>query len=114
MASWEDVGPIALELAAATVGQAHEGSPAYDVAGRQFARLRWDEQGREILQFWAGDAREALVHGNPGTYWVVKAFPAAVFAWLDQLTPDELHEIITDSWRARAPKRMVKANPDVS
>ena len=43
MASWDDVGKIALALPEAMAGQAHEGSPAYDVAGRQFARLRWDE-----------------------------------------------------------------------
>jgi hypothetical protein len=40
-----------LKLPDATAGRAHEGSPAGDVAGKQVARLRWDEQ-REILQFW--------------------------------------------------------------
>ncbi|WP_158290961.1 MmcQ/YjbR family DNA-binding protein [Kribbella antiqua] len=113
MATWEDVGRIALGLPDATIGQAHEGSPAYDVAGKQFARLRWDE-GREIMQFWAGDAREALVNSNPNAYWVVKAFPSALFAWLDQVDPEELHEIVTDSWRVRAPQRLLKANPDLS
>lgn len=112
MASWDDVGKIALSLPETTAGQAHEGSPAYDVAGRQFARLRWDE-GRELLQFWAGD-REGLAASNPDAYSLWKAFPAAVFGWLDQLDTDELREIIIDSWRARAPKRLVKTHPEVS
>lgn len=112
MASWDDVGKIALSLPDTTPGEAHEGSPAYDVAGRQFARLRWDE-GRELLQFWAVD-REGLAASNPEAYSLWKAFPAAVFAWLDQLDTDEVHEIVTDSWRARAPKRLVKAHPEVS
>ena len=114
MANWDDVGGIALGLPDAAVGQAHEGSPAYDVAGKQFARLRWDDDGREILQFWTGDSREALVQGKPDAYWIVKAFPSAAFAWLDQLGTDELREIITDSWRVRAPKRLVKAHPEIS
>jgi hypothetical protein len=112
MASWDEVGRIALGLPDAAVGQAHEGSPAYDVAGKQFARLRWDDGGREILQFWTGDSREALAQGD--AYWIAKAFPSAVFAWLDQLGTDELREIITDSWRVRAPKRLVKGHPEIS
>ena len=74
----------------------------------------WDDEGREILQFWTGDSRAALVQGKPDAYWIVKAFPPAVFAWLDQLGTDELREIITDSWRVRAPKRLVKAHPEIS
>lgn len=35
MAKWDDVGATALTLPEVTVGQAHEGSPAYDVAGRR-------------------------------------------------------------------------------
>ena len=38
MANWDDVGATALTLPEVAVGQAREGSPAYDVAGRQFAR----------------------------------------------------------------------------
>jgi len=111
MSTWEDVGRIALELPGTVVSQAHEGSPAYDVQNRQFARLRWDETGREILQFWTDD-RDALVHGRPDTYWITKAFPAAVFGWLDSIDAGELGEIITDSWRARAPKRLLKSQPE--
>lgn len=107
MSTWEDVGRIALSLPGTTASQAHEGSPAYDVARRQFARLRWDDTGREILQFWTDD-REALVHGHPDTYWITKAFPAAVFGWLDSLDRDELYEVLANSWRVQAPKRLLK------
>lgn len=67
-----------------------------------------------ILQFWAGDAREALVKSTPDAYWVVKAFPSAVLAWLDQLDPTELRGIVTDSWQAQAHKRLLKPNPELS
>jgi hypothetical protein len=112
VSTWEDVGRIALGLPGTVVSHAHEGSPAYDVSGRQFARLRWEDvTGREILQFWTED-REALVHDKPGAYWITKAFPAAVFGWLDSIDADELREIITDSWRVRAPKRLLKSQPE--
>jgi hypothetical protein len=111
MSTWEDVGRIAADLPGAVASQAHEGSPAYDVARKQFARLRWDDTGREILQFWTDD-REALVQGRPDAYWITKAFPAAVFGWLDTIAPDELREIITESWRVRAPKRLLKSQPE--
>ncbi|MBM7786557.1 hypothetical protein JOD67_003237 [Tenggerimyces flavus] len=87
-----------------TEGHAHEGSPAYHVAGRQFVRLRW-EGDREILQFWAPDpgAREALVRTEPDKFSISRAFPAAVFAWLDQLSMAEVTEVVADSWTAKAP-----------
>jgi hypothetical protein len=65
------------------------------------------------LQFWTGD-REGLAASNPDAYSLWKAFPAAVFAWLDQVDTDELREIVTDSRRVRAPKRLVKTHPEVS
>ena len=51
MSTWEDVGRIAADLPGTVASQAHEGSPAYDVARKQFARLRWDDTGRapEVL-----------------------------------------------------------------
>lgn len=114
MTTWEDLGRIALALPDVAEGQAHEGSPAYDVAGKQFARLRWEDDGREILQFWTGDDRGALVQTKPQAYWITRAFPSAMFAYLDALDVDELREIVTESWRVRAPKRLVKAHPEVS
>ncbi|WP_405059260.1 hypothetical protein OG474_41950 [Kribbella sp. NBC_01505] len=105
MANWTDVARIAAALPETTPGQAHEGSPTYEVAGRQFARLRWNNEGREILQFWTPD-RESLAAASPTTYWLAKAFPAAIFAWLDQLDTPELTELLTDSWTARSPTRL--------
>ena len=114
MSTWSDLGRIALALPEVAEGQAHEGSPAYDVSGRQFARLRWEDDGREILQFWAGDDRNALIQSNPDAYFIVRAFPSAIFAYLAALDVDELREIVTESWRVRAPKRLVKAHPELS
>jgi hypothetical protein len=116
MANWDDVGATALTLPEVTVGQAHEGSPAYHVAGHQFARLRHDES-RQILLFWVADpgAKQALMESEPSTYWTVRAFAAysSIWAWLDRLDRRELRELLVESWYARAPKRLAKAHLDL-
>jgi hypothetical protein len=115
MANRDDVGTIALTRPEVTAGQAHEGSPAYDVAGRQLARLRHDED-RQILHFWVADlgAKKALMKSEPVTYWTVQAFAthSSLWAWLDRLDQLELRELLVESWQARAPKRLAKAHPD--
>jgi hypothetical protein len=113
MASWDDVGTIALTLPEVTIGHAHEGSPAYDVAGRQFARLRHFKD-RQILHFWVADlgAKQALMESEPSTYWTVHAFAthSSLWAWLDRLDRRELRELLVESWQARAPKRLTTAH----
>jgi hypothetical protein len=114
MANWDDVAATALALPEVTSGQAHEVSPAYDVAGRQFARLRHDES-RQILHFWVADlgAKQELIGSEPSTYWTVRAFAAhsSLWAWLDRLDRHELRELLVESWYARAPQRLAKAHP---
>jgi hypothetical protein len=104
VASWRDVERIAAGLPGATPGVAHEGSPTYDVGRHPFARLRWDDDGREILQFWTLDLdAEPALADRRDTFFVVNTFrvKASVWAWLDRLDEQELTEILTDSWRAR-------------
>ena len=53
MATWQDVEEIALALDGARPGIADHGGPTVDVGRHPFARLRWDDEGRELLQFWS-------------------------------------------------------------
>lgn len=104
MATWRDVERIAGRLPGATAGRAHEGSPTFDVGRHPFARLRWGDDGREILQFWSLelDSEDALADRGD-TFFAVDTFKVKVSirAWLDRLDEDELTEILTDSWLAR-------------
>jgi hypothetical protein len=104
MATWDDVERIAGGLPGAKPGVAHEGSPTVDVGRHPFARLRWDDDGREILQFWSMDlaSEEALSHRRD-TFLVIHTFKVKVSIWalLDRLAEDELTELLTDSWLAR-------------
>jgi hypothetical protein len=104
VATWADVERIAATLAGARPGRAHEGSPTYDVGRHPFARLRWDDDGREILQFWSLelDSEQALADRRD-VFFVVQTFrvKVSIWAWLDRLDEQELTELLTDSWRAR-------------
>ena len=104
MATWRDVERIGLALDRAVPGVAHEGSPTIEVGRPPFARLRWDDDGREILQFWTQDlGTEAALADRRDTFFAVHTFPVkvSVWAWLDRLDVDELTEPLTDSWLAR-------------
>jgi hypothetical protein len=104
MATWADVERIGLTLAGASSGVAHEGAPTVVIGRHPFARLRLDDAGREILQFWSleRDAADQLA-GERDVFFRVDVFPVkvTVWAWLDRLDEQQLTEILTDSWRAR-------------
>ena len=114
MASWADLGKAVEDLPEVHPSRAHEGSPAFDVGRRQFLRLRVDDDGRSILQFWVRDQgiQEGLVQSSPHVFWVHHRFAVpAVMAWLDALDAGTLREVAVESWSARAPKSLVKAHP---
>jgi hypothetical protein len=104
MATWRDVETIATTLPGATRGVAHDGSPTFDIGRHHFARLRWDDDGTEILQFWTQDLdTEHLLADRRDTFFVIDTFKVkvSVWAWLELVGPAELVEIVTESWRAR-------------
>lgn len=104
MATWQDVEEIALALDGARPGNADHGGPTVDVGRHPFARLRWDDEGRELLQFWSFDLdSEAALADRSETFVRVDTFAvkASIWARLDLLDRTELGEVLTESWRAR-------------
>jgi len=104
VATWADVDDLAARLDRATPGVAHEGSPTWDVGPHPFARLRLDDGGREILQFWSMDLdSEAALASRRDVFFHVATFSVkcSIWAWLDRLDRTELAEILEESWRAR-------------
>ncbi len=115
MATWNDVAVVASHLPEATQSTAHEGSPAFEVRGRQFLRRRVEGR-RTILQFWVRDTgiQDAFVQADPDTFWVHHRFNVpATMAWLDMLDSETLREVLVESWTARAPKGLTKTHPDL-
>jgi hypothetical protein len=104
VATWQDVEEIALALDRARPGTAHNGAPTIDVGRHPFARLRWDDEGRELLQFWSFDLdSEAALADRSETFVRVDTFAvkASIWARLDLLDRTELGEVLAESWRAR-------------
>jgi hypothetical protein len=56
-------------------------------------------------------AKEALLADDPRVYFTTSHFDGypAVLARLDRIASDDLEELITEAWLARAPKRLVDA-----
>ena len=111
--TWREAERIALTLPEAELGEAHEGSAAVFVRGRQFARLRWDGD-RELLQVWLADAAlvAPYVDEDPETYRAIPGYSKlVVLGVLDRLEDATVRELLVESWAARAPKRLVAAHP---
>lgn len=56
-------------------------------------------------------AKEAYLAEDPAVYFTTPHFDgyAAILVRLDRITAEDLDELITEAWLARAPKRLVKA-----
>lgn len=70
-----------------------------------------------IIRTASADDKEGLV-ASAGPFFTIPHFNGfnAVLVQqsrLGEITVDELREVITDAWRAVAPKPLVKAHPDV-
>ena len=116
MATWADAERVGLTLPGAALGEAHEGSPAVVVGSRQFARLRFDDGGAEVLQIWLADTGlvDPVVAEDPEHRWAARGFSRyVVMARLSALDDATLRELLVESWSARASARLRKANPDV-
>jgi hypothetical protein len=113
--TWREAERIALTLPEAQLGEAHEGSAALFVHGKQFARLRWDGD-RELLQVWVADAAlvAPYVEEDPEIYRAIPGYSKlVVLGALDRVDAATVRELLVESWAARAPKRLVAAHRDL-
>jgi hypothetical protein len=122
MADWEDVRRIALALPA-TTETTSRGHAFWRVKDKGFV---WERPLRASDLRALGDAaptgpilgvrvehlgaKEALVADDPDVYFTIPHFDGypAVLVRLDRIPIDELEELITEAWLARAPKRLAQ------
>jgi hypothetical protein len=127
MAHWDDVRRIALALPETTEGTSRDGRPNWDVKGKTFA---WERPLRKADLLALGESaptgpilgartggveeKEAFLCENPAAYFTTPHFDGypAVLVRLDEISDDELRELLTDAWLAQAPKRLSKAYLD--
>jgi hypothetical protein len=123
MATWDDVRRLVAELPETAEGTSH-GTMAWKVKGKLMV---WERPLRaadhaalgdaapdgEILGAAVGDegVKHALIADGPDVYFTTPHFNgyAAVLVRLDAIRGDDLKELITEAWLAKAPKRLAAA-----
>ncbi|HEV7760821.1 MAG TPA: MmcQ/YjbR family DNA-binding protein [Acidimicrobiales bacterium] len=113
MVTEDDVRRIALSLPATTEKPSY-GTPGFRVKDKLFARIR--EEG-DVLVVWceSTDEKEALVASEPDKFFTLPHYDGypTVLVRFGAVDTDELTEILTDSWRLRAPAKLAATlDPD--
>lgn len=110
MITADDVRRIALGLPGSFERESYDGCPSWRTKPRMFT---WIRQSPEALVVWVEsvEEKEALVGSGSETFFTTPHHDghAIVLVRLDTVDVDEAEELITESWRLRAPKSLVKA-----
>lgn len=124
MAAWHDVARIALALPGTEESVGKDGLRWWRVGGRSVA---WERPLRasdlrelgdaaprgEILGVRVADldVKEQVLAETSDAVFTIPHFDgyAAVLVVLDEVPVEELEELVTESWLARAPKRVLAA-----
>jgi hypothetical protein len=107
MATEGDVRAIALSLPGTTEEQWYQ-TPGWKVAGKGFLRLRTEAEGGLVVFVSDLGEKEALLSSGSDAFFTTPhydGYPAVLVA-LDKIDHDELRELITDSWRIKAPQKL--------
>jgi hypothetical protein len=122
VATWDDVRRIALSLPDTSERVAH-GTPSWRVHDKGFV---WERPLRQSDLRALGDdapagpilgarvehvgAKLALIESEPEVFFTTPHFDGypAVLIRLEQISVDELQEVIIEAWLSRAPKRLAK------
>ncbi len=101
----EDVRRIALNLPGAFERPSYGGRPSWRTESRMFA---WVRDEPEALVVWVDslEDKEALITSEPQKFFTTPQ--PIVLVRLNATDPDEVAELVLDSWRLRAPRWLVK------
>jgi hypothetical protein len=110
VATEDDVRRIALGLPE-TIEKPWFGTPGFRVKDKGFLRIRSEAEGALVVFVADLDEKEALLAADPEVFFTTPHYDGhpTVLVRLDAVAPDELEELIIDSWRVRAPKRVLRA-----
>ena len=106
--SYETARQIALTLPGAEEGTSY-GTPAFKVAGKLFARQHQD--GESLVIRVDFEEREELMNADPEKFYITDHY--LNYPWmlvrLSKVRQDELSDLLVQSWRRAAPKRLLAA-----
>ena len=109
MATWKTVQKLGAKLPETEESTSY-GTPALKVKNKLFVRLR--EEGDSIVVYT--DDKEGQLAADPEVYITTPHYDGypMVLVRLSKVSERELREVLTDAWRIRAPKSVLKAHPD--
>ena len=107
MASEADVRAIALSLPGTTEEQWYQ-TPGYKVAGKGFLRLRTEAEGGLVVFVSDMGEKKAWLTSGSDAFFTTPHYDGwpVVLVDLDKIDPNELRELITDSWLINAPPKL--------
>lgn len=110
VATEEDVRRIALSLPE-TTEKPWFNAPGFRVKDKGFLRIRSEAEGWLVVFVADLGEKEALLASDGGKFHTTPHYDGypTVLVDLDAVDVDELTELITDSWLAKAPVRVRKA-----
>jgi hypothetical protein len=107
--SHEDVRRIALSLPGSYEQASYGGRPSWRTKLRGFTWIRDDP---EVLVVWVEsvEEKEALIGSEPDKFFTTPHYDGhpVVLVRLEAVDAEEANELITESWRLRAPRSLVK------
>jgi hypothetical protein len=108
MPTWKDVRDIALALPRTEVSTWY-GTPGMKVAGKGFLRYRTESDGGLVVLCDHDKKAALLASGDPAYYTTphYDGYPS-ILVNLAKVKRANLIELITESWRRKAPLRLLK------
>ncbi len=110
MVTIEDVRELAMALPDVEERASYGGRPSWRTPKRMFT---WVREDPEALVVWVDsvEMKEAMVEGGPDRFFTTPHYEGQpiVLVRLEGVDRDEAGELITESWRLRAPARTVRA-----
>ncbi len=104
----DDVREVALALPGAYEQPSYGGRPSWRTKPRVFATINEEESA---LVAWVDSEEEkaALIAAHPSRFFTTPHYDGypIVLARLAELDVDEASELVTESWRLRAPRSLV-------
>jgi hypothetical protein len=107
VATEDDVRRIALSLPE-VIEKPWFRSPGFRVKDKSFLRIRSEAEGALVVFVADLDEKEALLASDPDVFFTTPHYDGypTVLVRLDAVGEDELTELIAESWRHKAPKRV--------
>ena len=105
----DDVRRIAMALPGAFERASYDGQPSWRTKPRMFTWIRADPEALVVFVESVED-KDALIASDPDTFFTTPHYDghAIVLVRLDAVDEQEATELITESWRLRAPRSLVK------